>query len=578
VFRIDNSSAVPSLPIAGPPGTPGFFTDGNPAAALEATIVDGWWLNMLQEEILTVVTQAGITPSKTSYRQLYDAIIAIASGSVDVSGFLPLIGGTLANPGNLTINGGDFRQISTADTSWYAMGLSAAMVVAGEGNRNIIAGYLYGNSPPNTLTFPTAVAGFAKLAAGSTGNCVFGTYGLAEIHASAGVAVACELTVRNFAGAPDTNMPPNLTHGTTTIVPVGLQVTSAGPYDSSLGILVGKEGGAGTVFHTAHYIQDFAAFGIVIGAQPSGNQINIDSVGNGNNINLRLRTTGAMQPSNAVIDVEDAAYVSQFSVRQNGNVYAPQYRAVGAAAAFIFAERQAGGMDWYWYAENGQAALAGGIGPPKLTINQYGELQSNQFSALGNGAAFNFEERQQPGAATTWHWFAQNGQAALSRGTDPPVFSLDNNGNLYGDKAWLGALNVTYTAEIGGNFLVNGTNAWRPGGGPWDDSASDIRVKKAETVQPYTRGLAEICGLRPVTYEFNGLANTLDDGTIYHGLIAQEVTEVMPEMVQERELRLHPEDAELSRVLSLKTGPITYALINAIKELAGRVEALEARR
>ena len=74
MYRIDNSSAVSSRPVPGPPGTPGWFTNGNPAAAQEATIVDDWWCNSIQEEILTVIEQAGLNPDKASNTQLFEAL------------------------------------------------------------------------------------------------------------------------------------------------------------------------------------------------------------------------------------------------------------------------------------------------------------------------------------------------------------------------------------------------------------------------------------------------------------------------------------------------------------------------
>ena len=99
MFRIDNVTAVPSLPVAGPAGSPGFFTDGNPAAALEATVVDGWWLNLLQEEVLTVVEEAGLAPDKSSHRQLFEALNRLYLG-IDAAGrYLPLTGGTIYAPG-----------------------------------------------------------------------------------------------------------------------------------------------------------------------------------------------------------------------------------------------------------------------------------------------------------------------------------------------------------------------------------------------------------------------------------------------------------------------------------------------
>lgn len=104
MFRIDNSSSVTIAPQIPAAGIPGFFVNGNPRISLEATIVDDWWLNQLQEEILTVVEYAGLIPSKTNHRQLLEALQHLGLGAGQ-EGFLPLSGGTLAGPGDLTVSG-----------------------------------------------------------------------------------------------------------------------------------------------------------------------------------------------------------------------------------------------------------------------------------------------------------------------------------------------------------------------------------------------------------------------------------------------------------------------------------------
>ena len=106
MHRIDNSTAVAALPAPLPVGTPGFFTRGNDPTGLAATRVDDNWLNTVQEEIANVVLAAGLQLSKVSNTQLYEAIQAIAYGAnPDLSAYLPLSGGTLANPGNLNVGG-----------------------------------------------------------------------------------------------------------------------------------------------------------------------------------------------------------------------------------------------------------------------------------------------------------------------------------------------------------------------------------------------------------------------------------------------------------------------------------------
>ena len=77
MFRIDNATAAGSLPSPGAAGTPGFFQPGNPGLSIPATIVTADWANGIQEEIMSVLTAASITESKTSFNQLLNAIKAL---------------------------------------------------------------------------------------------------------------------------------------------------------------------------------------------------------------------------------------------------------------------------------------------------------------------------------------------------------------------------------------------------------------------------------------------------------------------------------------------------------------------
>jgi hypothetical protein len=73
MFRIDNVTAASSLPAPAAAGTPGFFTDGVPGTT-PATVVSADWLNMQQEEFVSVIAAAGIALDKTNHGQLLAAI------------------------------------------------------------------------------------------------------------------------------------------------------------------------------------------------------------------------------------------------------------------------------------------------------------------------------------------------------------------------------------------------------------------------------------------------------------------------------------------------------------------------
>jgi hypothetical protein len=115
-------------------------------------------------------------------------------------------------------------------------------------------------------------------------------------------------------------------------------------------------------------------------------------------------------------------------------------------------------------------------------------------------------------------------------------------------------------------------NGLKPGGGPWA-AASDERTKRH--IEPYRSGLDEVCHLSPISFEYNGEGDTVDDGKRYYGLSAQATQPIMPELVFTMDTGRNPK--HLAGQLGTNLGPLTLALVNACKELATRVAALEAR-
>jgi hypothetical protein len=189
---------------------------------------------------------------------------------------------------------------------------------------------------------------------------------------------------------------------------------------------------------------------------------------------------------------------------------------------------------------------------------------------------------------------------------------MDGNGNAterwsYTDRATLGfsgnAGGINCNAGANGVCWGNSNDfnvpavAWKPGGGPWSDG-SDSRIKTI--VGDYTNGLDAILALRPVRYTLNGNWRFADlrrnaqiredDGKVpgiqgphdivakagieYIGLIAQEAEIPMPEMVTHETAILNGVLVDDLRILDKNA--LTFALVNAIKQLAARVTALEA--
>jgi hypothetical protein len=129
-----------------------------------------------------------------------------------------------------------------------------------------------------------------------------------------------------------------------------------------------------------------------------------------------------------------------------------------------------------------------------------------------------------------------------------------------------------YWNNANGTFSSSYGIAYKPGGGSWT-APSDARIK--QDIAPYTLGLAELVQLKPVSYRFrpetgyheNDLAKT------HVGLVAQDVEQVMPDLVSVGKAKAG--SIELDDFRMLDPSALTYALINAIKELTTRLAAAE---
>jgi hypothetical protein len=209
--------------------------------------------------------------------------------------------------------------------------------------------------------------------------------------------------------------------------------------------------------------------------------------------------------------------------------------------------------------------------------------------------------------ATTAYVKAQGPYLPLTGGTLSGTLAVGGNANpsLTGDAAWTtilapdGLTNARCialgTVAIGdatvyrttAHHIQSGsggtTYARFDNGGSYNVSGSwltlsDARLK--EDVADYGRGLAEICGLRPVKFRYRG-SPFHPDGAESFGLVAQDVEPLFPELVSEyvHEPPALPgeEPAEPATMLALDYNRLIFALVNAVRELAAKVEELEAR-
>jgi hypothetical protein len=137
-------------------------------------------------------------------------------------------------------------------------------------------------------------------------------------------------------------------------------------------------------------------------------------------------------------------------------------------------------------------------------------------------------------------------------------------------------LYVTGNAGVGGTLTLHGNCAmdsnitiggqgYKPGGGAWA-ATSDARLKLRRS--DYNRGLDAISQLQPCVYSYK-----TDETKQYIGLIAQEAEAVMPEMIGRTSGEV--DGVAVDDLRTLDSSALVYALVNACRELAARVEALE---
>ena len=188
--------------------------------------------------------------------------------------------------------------------------------------------------------------------------------------------------------------------------------------------------------------------------------------------------------------------------------------------------------------------------PTQFALSQDGAGQTTVNSATDLFLAQN---------ATNRLMIFANGNIQLA-----PVASVTVSGNTIIGSNVLPALNKTLT--------VNG-EAFKIVAGPFLGIASDERVKK--DIRPFRNGLDKLRAFNPVSFKFNGKANTPNDDKDYIGFVAQEVKKVMPELTLSRSMKLNDSDAEETEILNYDLGPVTFIMINAIKELDARLNKLE---
>ncbi len=183
------------------------------------------------------------------------------------------------------------------------------------------------------------------------------------------------------------------------------------------------------------------------------------------------------------------------------------------------------------------------------------------FSHRNHASPSNFALRQTTNGAVQINTATGQALSILVGGATPRLGVSATTGSVI-----VGGDSDLQGAPAGAVFQVNG-DVFKTTPGVW--GASDVRVK--EEVRDLELGLFELRQVRPVRFRYNGRAGT-PAGRASVGVLGQEIETIVPETIQRVSVA---DDPGLDDMRVFDPSALTYVLINAVKELAARVEHLE---
>ena len=136
---------------------------------------------------------------------------------------------------------------------------------------------------------------------------------------------------------------------------------------------------------------------------------------------------------------------------------------------------------------------------------------------------------------------------------------------------------TTTISDAAGAFVMWASgNASKSGGGNWTNS-SDERLKNVGDA--YTTGLADVIQINPKKYTLNGKGGLRATGDEFVGVIAQEVvaTGIFDDCISTRKGKLEESDENEIDLYMWDSSNLTYAFVNAFKELKTELDAAKAR-
>lgn len=142
------------------------------------------------------------------------------------------------------------------------------------------------------------------------------------------------------------------------------------------------------------------------------------------------------------------------------------------------------------------------------------------------------------------------------------IYLSDMYSSDYLGSVGIGTTFLPYKFTVNGNAAKNGSSTWIV--------TSDKRLK--QNISPYSNGLSELLKISPVWFNYNEKSG-YDTSKRYVGVLAQELKEIAPYMVDE--FSFNRQDPSAEKYLSVDNGAMTYMLINSVKEQQQQIEELK---
>jgi len=189
------------------------------------------------------------------------------------------------------------------------------------------------------------------------------------------------------------------------------------------------------------------------------------------------------------------------------------------------------------------------------------------------------------GAAWPIYWNQSNTCLGVAGSTTSSTYDLYVNGLMYSSSSYTTPSNIACY------------DLWTHDGGV--NSSSDEKLKK--NIQDYAKGIDVVKQMRPIKYKYkDDNKHGFDSEMEVHGLSANELQLILPEAVSlqknpfahKKVTRInHPEghpkypyedveegEEDLEMYLTINYAKVRMVMINAVKELADRVEKLEGKK